>query len=35
MAAAASNRQVVFFGDSITEGWGTTGSDRFFRASLT
>jgi lysophospholipase L1-like esterase len=30
MQAAASNRQVVFFGDSITEGWGTTGSDRFF-----
>ena len=30
MQAAASNRQVVFFGDSITEGWGATGSDRFF-----
>lgn len=27
---AASERRVVFFGDSITEGWGPTGSTRFF-----
>ncbi|HEY0333644.1 MAG TPA: SGNH/GDSL hydrolase family protein [Stenotrophomonas sp.] len=28
--APAGTRRVVFFGDSITEGWGPTGSDRFF-----
>jgi len=28
--AAAGTRRVVFFGDSITEGWGPTGSERFF-----
>lgn len=28
--AAKDTRRVVFFGDSITEGWGPTGSDRFF-----
>jgi lysophospholipase L1-like esterase len=29
-AAVAGQPRVVFFGDSITEGWGATGSDRFF-----
>ncbi len=28
--AAKGTQRVVFFGDSITEGWGPTGSDRFF-----
>jgi len=28
--AAAGTQRVVFFGDSITEGWGATGSERFF-----
>lgn len=28
--AAAGTQRVVFFGDSITEGWGPTGSERFF-----
>jgi acyl-CoA thioesterase-1 len=28
--AAAGTRRVVFFGDSITEGWGRTGSATFF-----
>ncbi len=28
--AATGTRRVVFFGDSITEGWGATGSERFF-----
>ena len=27
---AAGTQRVVFFGDSITEGWGPTGSERFF-----
>ncbi|WP_421567451.1 SGNH/GDSL hydrolase family protein [Stenotrophomonas sp. PD6] len=29
-AAVAEQPRVVFFGDSITEGWGPTGSDTFF-----
>ncbi|MGH8038858.1 MAG: SGNH/GDSL hydrolase family protein [Stenotrophomonas sp.] len=29
-AAVAGQPRVVFFGDSITEGWGPTGSDTFF-----
>jgi len=29
--AAEGVRRVVFYGDSITEGWGPTGSSRFFR----
>jgi len=29
-AVAKGQRRVVFFGDSITEGWGPTGSQRFF-----
>lgn len=29
-AAVAGQPRVVFFGDSITEGWGATGSDTFF-----
>lgn len=28
--AAKGTQRVVFFGDSITEGWGPTGSERFF-----
>lgn len=28
--APAGQQRVVFFGDSITEGWGPTGSERFF-----
>lgn len=28
--AAAGTQRVVFFGDSITEGWGRTGSETFF-----
>ncbi|TAA40555.1 capsular biosynthesis protein [Pseudoxanthomonas winnipegensis] len=28
--AAPGKRRVVFFGDSITEGWGKTGSETFF-----
>lgn len=28
--AAPGTQRVVFFGDSITEGWGPTGSERFF-----
>jgi len=27
---APGTKRVVFYGDSITEGWGPTGSDRFF-----
>lgn len=29
-SAVAGQPRVVFFGDSITEGWGATGSDTFF-----
>ncbi|WJI17620.1 SGNH/GDSL hydrolase family protein [Pseudoxanthomonas winnipegensis] len=29
-APAPGERRVVFFGDSITEGWGKTGSETFF-----
>lgn len=28
--AAPGTKRVVFYGDSITEGWGPTGSERFF-----
>lgn len=27
---APGTKRVVFYGDSITEGWGPTGSERFF-----